>query len=299
MNATAPDDLPADAGLADRIAAAQAAMTNMVADKTAEIPFKKADGTYGKFSYTYMTKSALLAAARAQLASRGVAILPSQVSITQDKNRTSVTVRVELRHGDEMFAIERTGYGHADDDKGPAKAGTSALRLAMADLLLQGGDEVSGDFAEQEYRADQQLSPGELVATAEQIRFATDLIMRAQLDKAMPTAAHALVRMARPISPDSVPTDIDPVEAVKLIPQGVMSKLIERLEAPAANPKGAKVVWDKVAEWEASHGYAKDVGPQTALPPLDSYDPPLNEDEQKKHALGVVPRPPSDDDIPF
>lgn len=280
MNATTPGSEPdspirfpdASATLSDRIAAAQAAIANIVADKTAEIPFKKNDGSYGKFSYTYLTKSTLMAHARQQLAGRGVAIIPSQVSIEQDKNRTVVTMRLTLSHGAESLSMERTGYGHADDDKGPAKGGTSAVRLMLADLLMQGGDEPSGDFEEQEYRPDQTLEPGERPATREQLKFGLDLVMKAQLDKAMPTGGHALLRLARPIAQGNIGAGLEVPDALALIPGTVISKLIERLEKYAENPKGAKTVWDQVAKWETDNGFTPGVDPEdtkvTDPPPL-------------------------------
>jgi hypothetical protein len=261
LNATTPTPEPG-ASLAERIADAQASIASLVATKTAEISFKKPDGSYGKFSYSYLDKSTLMAHARQELAGRGVAVLPSQVSITQEKNRTAVTMRVTLLHGSESFSVERTGYGHADDDKGPSKAGTTAVRLALADLLLQGGDEPSGDFQEADFREHQNLDPGDRPATPEQLKYAGDLVMRAQLDKAMPDAGSAVLRLARPIAQSEIGPGLEVPDALRLIPQPVMSKLIERLEKYAENPKGAKVVWDKVAEWEGANGYANSVNPE-------------------------------------
>lgn len=282
MNATSSTpDVPEGADLFARIAGAQAAIANLVADKTAEIPFKKADGSYGKFSYSYLTKSALMMHARSELAARGVAILPSQVLIEQEKNRTKVTMRVQLFYGTQSISIERTGYGHADDDKGPAKAGTTAVRLALSDLLLQGGDEVSGDFEEQEFREGQNLDPGERPASTQQLKYLNDLVMRLQLDKAVPTSAHAILRLSRPIAQSEIGPGLEVVDAIRVIPQAVASKLIERLEGLTPGAALPKTVWDKVTEWEVEFGYAASVEPEDT-----KIEPPAIKE-------------PGEEDIPF
>lgn len=257
MNDTAPPTLdPATAGLMERIAYVQATVANMTADKTAEIPTKAG----GKFSYSYMTKSALMQMARSQFSPLGVAIIPSQQSIEQAGNRTHVTMQLTLRYKVDEFIITGSAYGHADDDKGPAKARTTAVRLMLADLLLQGGDEVEGNVQEDSFReATATEVPGEVYATAEQLKYAHDLVCRAQLDKAMPTASHAILRLARAIVQQPIGVGMNVPDALHLIPQAAASKLIEKIEN--VKPVSAKAVWDGVAKWELEQGLSPDVEP--------------------------------------
>jgi hypothetical protein len=247
----------------ERIARVQRAVRNMPKNKTATI---KSQRTGMEYSYDYIDKGALEAECRQLLSVEGVAIWISEDSIEQTGNRCIVTLTITLAINDgempgESFSIKRSGYGTDDSDKGPAKAGTTAVRLALADLLLQGGDDVAEhDYVE--YRADvagQALQAGDRPATVEQLKLAGDLVCRAQLDRAMPTPLHAVLRLSRPIAQSEIGPGLQPEEAVRLIPLPVMSKLIERLETYAANPKGAKAVWDKVAEWEGANGYSNSV----------------------------------------
>lgn len=280
MSADAPiyEEDPVEIGsgsIYSRIARVQAKVRNMPRNKTATIQMKNG----GSYSFDYIDKGALEAEARALFSPEGVAIMISEDSIQQTGNRCIVTVAITLACGgrdpESHVVIKRSGYGNADDDKGPAKAGTTAVRLALADLLLQGGDDVAEhDYVE--FRpnvAGQALVEGDRPATAQQLKYAADLIYRAQLDKAMPDANHALLRLSRPIAQSEIGPGLGVVDAIRLIPQAVASKLIERLETYAQNPKGAGVVWEKVAEWEAENGYAASVNPEdTKLPPPAAYD---------------------------
>jgi hypothetical protein len=238
-----------------RIARVQSAVADMKPDKTATITMKNG----GQYSFDYISKSALEVQARKLFAPEEVAVIVSEETITQNGNRCIVTVQITLSCDEGSVVIRRSGYGNADDDKGPAKAGTTAVRLALGDLLLQGGDEVAGEDTT-EYRADvvgQALQAGDQPATRSQIQYAIDLIMRSQLDRAMPTAAHALVRLARAVSQVEIAPGVPANDAVSVIPAKVISKVIERIEN--VQPAGARSVWEKVAAWEVEAGFSPDV----------------------------------------
>lgn len=254
------EDVRGTGSIYARIARVQGLVRDIKHNKTATIKTK----TGGEYSFDYITKGLLEQHARALFAPEGVAVLIDEETIQQDSNRCKVRVAVTLACDDSAVTLHRTGYGNADDDKGPAKAGTTAVRLLLADLLLQGGDDVQEEDSV-DYRPHvqgQALQEGDRPATPEQLKYATDLIFRAQLDKAMPDATHALLRLARPIAQSEIGPGLEVVDALRLIPQPVASKLIERLEVYAANPKGAKLVWEKVAEWEGANGYSNGVNPE-------------------------------------
>lgn len=245
----------------DRVARVQAKVRNMPKDKTARIKMKQG----GEYSFDYITKGALEAEARALFSPEGVAILISEESIIQNGNRCVVTVSITLACGghdpESHIVVKRSGYGNADDDKGPAKAGTTAVRLALADLLLQGGDDVAEhDYVE--FRPTvhgQALVEGDRPATPEQLKYALDLVMRSQLDKAMPTGGHAVLRLSRAVTQQEIAPGLEVVDALRLIPQAAISKVIERIER--VQPAGAKAVWDKIAEWEVEQGLSPDMDP--------------------------------------
>lgn len=277
MNASLSDAPPEDGAegtgsIHGRIARVQAKVRNMPKDKTAKIKMKAG----GEYSFDYITKGALEAEVRGLLSPEGVAIYISEESIVQNGNRCIVTVAITLacdtgtarnaagvQLPPEMttVTIKRSGYGNADDDKGPAKAGTTAVRLALADLLLQGGDDVAEhDYVE--FRPTvhgQALVEGDRPATPEQLKYALDLVMRSQLDKAMPTGGHAVLRLSRAVTQQEIAPGLEVVDALRLIPQAAISKVIERIER--VQPAGAKAVWDKIAEWEVEQGLSPDMDP--------------------------------------
>lgn len=250
-----------------RVARVQAAVRNMPKDKTATIQMKNG----GTYSFDYITKGALEAEARQMLCAEGVAIYVSEESIEQTGNRCRVTVAITLACDLSRFTaskppaseitIKRSGYGNADDDKGPAKAGTTAVRLALADLLLQGGDDVAEhDYVE--YRPSipgQALVEGDRPATPQQLKYAADLVMRSQLDRAMPSASHAILRLSRAVTQQEIAPGLEVNDALRLIPSAAISKVIERIES--VQPAGAKAVWDKVAAWEVEQGLSPDMDP--------------------------------------
>lgn len=246
----------------ERIARVQATVADIPTNKTASITSQRTGGTY---SFDYMTKGLLEKHVRELFAPEGVAVIVSEEAIRQDSNRCIITIAITLAvSAEEMVVIRRSAYGNDDSDKGVAKAGTTAVRLALADLLLQGGDDFSEDD-NVEYRPHvpgQALQAGDRPASKQQLTYAVDLIMRAHLDKAMPDANHALLRLARPVAQSEIGPGEEVVDAIRLIPQNVMSKLIERLEIAAKAPKGAKQVWDQVAEWEVANGYKHSVNPE-------------------------------------
>lgn len=252
-----------------RIARVQRTVRNMPKNKTATIRMKNG----GEYSFDYIDKGALEAEVRNLLSPEGVAIYISEERIEQTGNRCIVTVAITLACDaqglPDFMTIKRSGYGNADDDKGPAKAGTTAVRLALADLLLQGGDDVAEhDYVE--YRPDvagQALQPGDRPATVDQLKFATDLIMRLGLDKANTTAMHALIRLCRPIAQGEIGPGLPVEDAIRLIPAPVASKLIERLEKLTPGPAVPGAVWDKITEWEVEGGYSASVEPEDTKVP--------------------------------
>jgi hypothetical protein len=256
-----------------RLALAQQVVGHMQTDGHVSIRTEKAS-----YDFDYLTKSSLLMKARLIFSALHVAVLISEDGIEQNGNRTRVTMRVTLTCGEgDSLSVVRSAYGNDPFDKGPQKGGTTAVRLALGDLLMQGG----GDVDEHEAIPFTQnvVASGDRPATVDQLRFATDLVMRLGLDKAMPTATHAVLRLSRPITQGEIGPGLPVEDAIRLIPAAAASKLIERLEALKPGPAVPKAVWDKVAEWEVEGGYSKSVEPEdTKLP-----DAP----------------PASDDDVPF
>lgn len=281
MNATSPTDStfpPAewnDLTIHQRIALVQAAVGVMTTDAHVSIRGEKAN-----YDFDYITKSALLMRARVLFTQIGVAVLISEDGIEQSGNRTRVTMRVTLAcsaaGGVQEASITRSAYGNDPFDKGPQKAGTTAVRIALGDLLMQGGGDVDEQDAVEfrEHVHGQALQDGERPATVDQLKFACDLVMKAHLDKAMPTAQHAILRLARAVCQHEIGPGLEVEDAIRLIPSAAISKVIEKIEP--VTPATAKMVWDRIAAWEVENGYSSSVDPEdTKIPdaaPLKNAD---------------------------
>ena len=98
----------------------------------------------GKDGYSFVTHDDAMNTAKAALAAQGVAIEPDIVTFKQDGNRTIIELRVSFVNVDNPHdTIGATSYGYGVDqtDKGPGKAYSYALKLALLKALqIPAGD---------------------------------------------------------------------------------------------------------------------------------------------------------------
>ena len=88
--------------------------------------------------YGYTTIDAMLARARTLFDRHGVLTIPRVTKWTQDGNRTVQDVDVDFVNvdcPDDKITIPVVGYGNDKHDKGPPKAHTQAIKIAIKGLL--------------------------------------------------------------------------------------------------------------------------------------------------------------------
>lgn len=136
---SARPELPADAGLARKMAAIQLA-ANVGGLEQRNVRVETSTG--GSYSYDYITEPTLMRVIRPLLAEYGIAVFYSDEIKTMTGN--AATVRVELTLVDGETGQERTmhaeGLGTDKGDKAVNKAKTSALRYLLWKWFLVPSD---------------------------------------------------------------------------------------------------------------------------------------------------------------
>jgi len=147
------DTAPAGKTIYAKLAKAQAAVGTLPM-KRARILTKPKDGRpAGEYTYEYVPEGTLGKALRQHLAEQNVAIIPNVV--TEERlggGAFRVELQLVLQNGEEPWdSLTLTGIGYGSDsaDKGYQKALTTAMRLTMVKLLLQGDEDESGREGEQ------------------------------------------------------------------------------------------------------------------------------------------------------
>ena len=98
--------------------------------------------------YSIVSHDAVTAKVRPVLVKHGVVYHPSKLELSQNGNRTEVRMTVRFACVDEPSFIDvpSAGYGIDDQDKGPGKAISYAVKYALLKTLgLESGDEPDED----------------------------------------------------------------------------------------------------------------------------------------------------------
>lgn len=104
--------------------------------------------------YNIVSHDAVTAKVRPVLVKHGVVYYPVRVARTQDGNRTQVDATIRFCNIDDtndFIDVESAGYGVDDQDKGPGKAISYAVKYALLKALgLETGDEP--EYEDQEHK---------------------------------------------------------------------------------------------------------------------------------------------------
>lgn len=105
----------------------------------------KADG----LKYNYVSHDAVTAKVREPLVKWGVIYYPQEMTTAQDGNRTTVTLKlrfVNIDKPEEYIETPSFGYGIDNQDKGPGKAISYAVKYALLKSFgLETGDDPEND----------------------------------------------------------------------------------------------------------------------------------------------------------
>ena len=142
-----PDLLPGlvwdeDANIYQRLIKAQAEAKALKKGNEARIKTKKG----GEFAYKYISHDDVAAAAKPILTKNGILFFPTVESLHQDGNRTALKIKAVFINADRPEEkLESIAYGYANDDqdKGPGKAYSYAVKYILAKaLLLNTADDI-------------------------------------------------------------------------------------------------------------------------------------------------------------
>lgn len=99
--------------------------------------------------YSIVSHDSVTSKVRPALLEAGIVYYPIEVQHQQNGNRTecAMTVRfVNIDHTEDFFDVETFGYGLDDQDKGPGKAMSYAVKYALLKTLgLETGDDPDED----------------------------------------------------------------------------------------------------------------------------------------------------------
>jgi hypothetical protein len=106
--------------------------------------------------YSIVSHDAVTAKVRPLMVKHGVVYWPSNIELTQVGNRTQVTMQVTFastdsernEHGqyDDAIVVHTAGFGIDDQDKGPGKAISYAMKYALLKALgMESGDDPDED----------------------------------------------------------------------------------------------------------------------------------------------------------
>lgn len=96
--------------------------------------------------YTFVSHDQVTRAVRPHLVANGIIVVPRVISHIQDGNRTQVDVEVDFVNADDpedKITVPTFAYGIDNQDKGPAKSLSVALKLCYLKVfVLESGDEA-------------------------------------------------------------------------------------------------------------------------------------------------------------
>lgn len=99
--------------------------------------------------YSIVSHDAVTAAVRPYMVGNGVIYYPVNLALDQNGNRTEARLVVRFQnvdHPDDFFDVPSAGYGIDDQDKGPGKAISYAVKYALLKALgLESGDDPDND----------------------------------------------------------------------------------------------------------------------------------------------------------
>ncbi len=131
------------ANLFTRLVRAQADAKQIKKDNEAKIFSKKTSKT---FSYKYVSHDDIAQEARRILTKHGVLFFSTTDDIKQTNNRTEIKIKsIFINADNDKEQLESIGYGYSidDQDKGPGKAYSYAIKYILAKtLLLNTSDDI-------------------------------------------------------------------------------------------------------------------------------------------------------------
>lgn len=99
----------------------------------------------GGMRYNFVSHDSVVKAVREHLHAEGVYVYPYNIEFHQDGNRSQVVMQVRFQNIDDKedyIVIPSAGQGIGNDDKGPGKAISYALKYALLKgLMLETGDD--------------------------------------------------------------------------------------------------------------------------------------------------------------
>jgi hypothetical protein len=114
-----------------------------------ELDYVQKEAKKNGIQYTFVSHDAVTAKIHPLLVKHGIAMLPSVTESKQDGNRTEATVQVTFINVDDpkdSHAVTFFGYGIDNQDKGPGKAMSYAVKYAMLKTFcLETGDDPEKD----------------------------------------------------------------------------------------------------------------------------------------------------------
>jgi hypothetical protein len=114
-----------------------------------ELDYVQKEAKKNGIQYTFVSHDAVTAKIHPLLVKHGIAMLPSVIESKQDGNRTEATVQVTFINVDDpkdSHAVSFFGYGIDNQDKGPGKAMSYAVKYAMLKTFcLETGDDPEKD----------------------------------------------------------------------------------------------------------------------------------------------------------
>ena len=138
--------------------------------------------------YTIVSHDAVTAKVRPALLENGIVYYPTRCGHTHNGNRAecSMTVRfVNIDDPEDIFEVETFGYGVDNQDKGPGKAMSYAVKYALLKALgLETGDDADHDSINHSTK-----DPSRHVVSPEQVQQLEDMATRADTDRAKVFAA--------------------------------------------------------------------------------------------------------------
>lgn len=219
---------------------------------------------------------------------------------------------VEGQNGSPGAEVQKHSWlGFAQDysDKGASKALTSAIKtFLIQQFLLSTGDDpdenaVHTDSVRDATPQARQAGAGQQQGASSDVRAGRNACL--DINQRLPQGV--LGKIAKKVANQGVIMKINDV--------GQLEKIRKAAERYVENPEGGEA-WlrgdapeqsedarrqEASGEPDPADGSGRDALPPApvTLPPVDSYDPPLTEEEKRQHALDVDPRPPAGDGEDF
>jgi len=120
-----------------------------ILDVMAEVSYIQKGDARVNGQYRFVSHDQVIAKLHPYLVKHRIMVIPSIHKIEQNGNRTEVTLKVDFINPDDIhngFTVTFAGYGIGNDDKGPGKAISYALKYALLKVFcLETGDDPDND----------------------------------------------------------------------------------------------------------------------------------------------------------